>query len=207
MARPIVSDPSAGETIGAIAEGLLAGAPARFALVGLSMGGIVALEMWRRAPERITHLALLDTTPHADRPERRALRLEQIAKVEAGFLREVLVESMKPLYLARRNRGNALLLQSIADQAITLGPEVFRRQSLALRDRPDSLATLPQIDCPSLVLCGREDQLCPVEDHVMMAGAMPRADLVVLADCGHLSAMEEPEAVTSAIIRLLHRRA
>jgi pimeloyl-ACP methyl ester carboxylesterase len=202
-----VADLSTSDSIAGMADAVLASAPARFALVGLSMGGIVALELWRRARERITHLALLDTTPHADKPQRRELRLEQIAKVETGRLKDVLIESMKPLYLARRNRGNTRLLQSIVDQALALGPAAFRRQSLALRDRASSVELLPSIDCPSLVLCGREDELCTVEVHASMADAMPRADLVVLAECGHLSTMEEPAAVTAALRRLLRRTA
>jgi pimeloyl-ACP methyl ester carboxylesterase len=168
------------------------------------MGGIVALEIWRQASERVTHLALLDTTCYADRPERRELRLEQIARVETGGLREV-TASLKPLYLSNRNRNDSGLLQAILDMGLSLGADVFRRQSLALRDRRDNSETLPTIDCPALVLCGREDQLCPVEWHAMMANAIPHADLVVLADCGHLSAMEEPEAVTAALQRLLRR--
>jgi pimeloyl-ACP methyl ester carboxylesterase len=203
----VVGDLTRSATVEELAADVLASAPARFALVGLSMGGIVAFEIWRRARERVTHLALLDTTPHPDKPQRRELRLEQIAQVETGRLRDVLVESMKPLYLARRNRGNRRLLQSIVDQALSLGPDVFRRQSLALRDRADSTATLPTIDCPALVLCGREDELCPLEWHAAMAAAMPRADLVVLAECGHLSTMEEPGAVTAALKRLLRRPA
>lgn len=205
-AQVVVGDLSRGESVADLATQVLADAPPRFALVGLSMGGIVALEVWRRARERVTHLALLDTTPHADKPQRRELRMEQIAKVETGRLRDVLIESMKPLYLARKNRGNRRLLQSIVDQAVGLGADVFRRQSLALRDRPDSVATLPTIDCPALVLCGREDELCPVEWHVAMAHAMPRADLAVIAECGHLSTMEEPGAVTAALKRLLRRK-
>jgi pimeloyl-ACP methyl ester carboxylesterase len=204
-AHVAVADLSKDDTIDGLADRVLAGAPSRFALVGLSMGGIVALAMWRRAPERISHLALLDTTPYADRPARQALRLEEIARVEAGHLRDVLVDSMKPRYLARRHRTNRALLQSIVDQALALGPDVFRRQSLALRERPDSVATLATIDCPSVVLCGREDELCPVESHVTMAASMPRADLTVLSGCGHLAPMEEPKAVTAALGHLLRR--
>lgn len=200
-----VGDITRSESIGNLAADVLRDAPPRFALAGLSMGGIVAFEIWRRARERVTHFALLDTTPYADPTHRRALRLEQIAAVETGGLREVLVNSMKPLYLARRNRGNRRLLSSILDMALANGPEVFRRQSLALRDRQDSTATLAGIDCPSLVLCGREDELCSVEFHTTMAAAMPRAELIVLAECGHLSAMEEPAAVSAALKRLLRR--
>lgn len=201
----ITADITRSATIAAIADDVLKDAPPRFALVGLSMGGIVALEIWRRARERVTHLALLDTTPYADSHERRALRLEQIAAVETGQLREVLVDSLKPRYLARKNRGNRRLLRAILEMALANGPEVFRRQSLALRDRVDSVATLSTIDCPSLVLCGREDELCSVDFHATMAAAMPGADLLVLAGCGHLSAMEEPAAVTGALRRLLRR--
>jgi pimeloyl-ACP methyl ester carboxylesterase len=169
------------------------------------MGGIVAFEIWRRAGDRVTHLALLDTTPYTDAPERQEVRLEQIAMAEAGKLRELMVTSMKPLYLARKNRGNRRLVKRILDMALTAGPEVFRRQSLALRNRPASTATLATITCPALVLCGREDALCPVDVHATMAAAMPRADLQVLADCGHLSTMEEPAAVATALRRLLRR--
>ncbi len=200
-----VADLSGHDSIAAMAAHVLAAAPARFALVGLSMGGSVALELWRRARDRITHLALLDTTPHEDRADRRELRLEQIARAETGGLKDLLVDSLKPRYLARRNRGNRRLLTSIVDQGLALGPDVFRRQSLALRDRGSSVDLLPSIDCPSLVLCGREDELCSVDVHVRMADAMPKADLVVLADCGHLSTMEAPGTVTAALKRLLRR--
>lgn len=203
----VVGDTTGADSIAALADAILHRAPPRFALVGLSMGGIVALEMWRRAHERITHVALLDTTPYADAPQRRELRLEQIAQVEQGALRDVLVGSMKPLYLAKKNRANAELLRGILEMGLDLGPEVFRRQSLALRERTDSLATLATIGCPALVLCGREDALCPPAFHATMAEAMPRADLVVLAECGHLSPLEEPEAVTAALRRLLARAA
>jgi pimeloyl-ACP methyl ester carboxylesterase len=200
----VVGDLTRSVSISDLAEDVLREAPPQFGLVGLSMGGIVALEIWRRAPERVTHIGLLDTTAYADRPERRELRLEQIAKAEMGGLREV-TTTMKALYLANRNRGNSQLLQEILDMGLALGSEVFRRQSLALRDRRDSTELLPTISCPALVLCGREDQLCPVEWHVAMANSIPRADLVVLAECGHLSAMEEPEIVTNALQHLLRR--
>jgi pimeloyl-ACP methyl ester carboxylesterase len=201
----IEGDITGARSIGALAARLLANAPPRFAVVGLSLGGIIALELWRRACERITHLALLDTTPHAESATRQARRAEEIAVANGGGLRNLLVESFKPRYLARRNRGDGDLLGRILEMGLRAGTRVFEDQSLALRDRPDSVATLPTIDCPSLVLCGREDELCPPQWHAEMALAMPRADLVVLADCGHLTPMEEPDAVTHALLRLLRR--
>jgi pimeloyl-ACP methyl ester carboxylesterase len=202
----IVADLTRSSSIGQLAADVLRDAPPQFALIGLSMGGIVALEIWRRAPERVTQMGLLNTTAYADRPERRELRLEQIARVETGGLREV-TASMKTLYLAKKNRGDQRLLQDIMDMGLDLGADVFRRQSLALRERSDNTDLLATITCPTLVLCGREDQLCPVDWHIAMANSIPRADLVILSECGHLSAMEEPDAVTAALIHLLRRPA
>lgn len=165
----------------------------------------LAPQLEGQAPQRITHLALLDTTPYTDGPERQALRLEQVAQVEQGRLREIMVGSLKPLYLAAQHRGDQRLLGPLLEMAGDLGAEVFRRQSLALRDRPDSTPILTQITCPTLVLCGREDALCPVAYHEAMASAIPNADLQVLSGCGHLSPMERPEAVTAALRELLRR--
>jgi pimeloyl-ACP methyl ester carboxylesterase len=201
-----VGDLTQDDSIATMATRALAGAPARFAVIGLSMGGIVALELWRRARARISHLALLDTTPYADHPERRELRRQQMQEVETGRLREVVVDSLKPRYLAGQHRSNRNLLARILDMALELGPAVFRRQSVALMNRVDSDAMLQTIDCPTLVLCGREDELCPPEVHEHMARGIPRADLVVLPDCGHLSPMESPAEVASSICRLLERR-
>lgn len=201
-----VGDLTQDDSIATMAARVLAGAPARFAVIGLSMGGIVALELWRRARARISHLALLDTTPYADRPERRELRRQQMLEVEAGGLREVVVDSLKPRYLAGQHRNNRGLLARILDMALELGPAVFHRQSVALMNRADSSTTLPTIDCPALALCGSEDELCPPEVHEHMARAIPRAELVVLSGCGHLSPMESPAEVATAICRLLERR-
>lgn len=200
-----LADLTAHASVEALATSVLREAPASFALVGLSMGGIVALEIVRRSPERVTHLALLDTTPLADSPSRGALRLEHMAQVEAGELRQVIATSMQPLYLAARNRQRHALLSEILEMGLDMGPETFLRQSRALSDRRDSRDSLAEIGCPTLVLCGREDQLCPVMLHVEMATAIPRANLVVLSDAGHLSSMECPEEVTAQIEILLER--
>jgi pimeloyl-ACP methyl ester carboxylesterase len=200
-----VGDITRSNSIEQLARDVLADAPPRFALVGLSMGGIVALELYRRAPERITHIALLDTTPNADLPDRSELRLQQIAAVERGELPALLKSSLAPQYLAARNREATALLRPILQMGMDLGPAVFRSQSLALRSRRDNRDLLPAIDCPALVLCGREDRLCPVDVHLEMAASIPRADLTVLSGTGHLSTMEAPEAVTGALQQLLRR--
>ena len=186
----------------ALAAHALAEAPERFAMAGLSMGGILAFEIWRQAPERVTHMALLDTNPHAEALERRSSRLEQIHTAIAGGLRELAIESLKPLYLAEAHRDDQRLLDTILDMALDLGPEVFKRQSLALRDRADSVPTLATIDCPTLVLCGAEDRLCPVAHHEFMAERIPHARLVVVENCGHMSTLEQPEVVTKELKQL-----
>jgi pimeloyl-ACP methyl ester carboxylesterase len=203
--HPSVADLTRADSVEALAEQVLARAPSRFALVGLSMGGIVAMEIYRRAPERVVRLALLDTTPYADRPDRSALRMEQLAAVERGELAGVMRESMKPLYLAECHRRNRPLLESIMDMGLRLGAEVFKRQTLALRDRPDNFAVLATVRCPTLILCGREDRLCPPETHVSMAQAVQCADLLMLSGTGHLSPLEAPDRVGAALKDLMER--
>ncbi len=190
------------DSITEMARSVLQDAPDRFAMVGLSMGGILAFEIWRQAADRVTHFALLDTNPHAESPERQTVRLQQIAEAASGRLRELATESLKPLYLAKAHREDEELLGAILDMAMDLGPDVFRTQSLALRGRIDSVPTLPSITCPTIVMCGDEDILCPVAYHELMAAEIPHAQLRVIENCGHLSSLEQPQAVTSALNKL-----
>lgn len=198
-----VADLGQHDTVEGMARHVLATAPPTFALAGLSMGGIVAFEILRRAPDRITHLALMDTNPHPDAPERRSLRLQQIDDVLAGHLREVAVDGLKPLYLATANREDADLLELILDMALDLGPAVFERQSRALAARVDSVPSLSAIDCPTLVLCGEEDMLCPMDYHTLMAQRIPGARLDIVPGSGHLPSLEQPAHVTRALESLL----
>ena len=191
------------ESVEAIASQVLRDAPGRFVVAGLSMGGIVAMEMWRQAPERIERMALLDTNFRADAPERKVIRDRQISDVAGGELEAVLRDELKPNYLADCHRGNLALLDEVLAMGLSLGSEVFRRQSLALRDRPDSTDTLPTISCPTLVLCGDEDRLCPPDLHREMAEQIPGAQLEIIPQCGHLSTMEQPAAVTTALVNWL----
>ncbi|MEM1110438.1 MAG: alpha/beta fold hydrolase [Pseudomonadota bacterium] len=200
-----VGDITRGCSVPALAEHVLAEAPERFALAGLSMGGIVALEIWRQQPERVSRLALLDTNHLADPSERQALRNDQIARVLNGELMPILREELKPNYLASVHRGNTGLLDEVMAMGVELGATVFERQSIALRDRPDSGLTLGTINRPTLVLCGDEDQLCPPERHRAMAALLPDPELVVIQQCGHLATLEQPAAVTQALSNWLQR--
>ena len=187
-----------GERIEEIASDLLDSLPARFALAGSGMGGIVAMELLRRAPDRVIRIALLDTNPLTETPVLAANREPQIVRARSGRLAEVMRDEIRPNYLAEGpHRGEVLDLAM--DMAMTLGPEVFIRQSRALQRRKDQQATLRKIKVPTLVLCGAEDALCPVKRHEFMAELIPYATLRVIDGAGHLPTLEQPDAVTDAL--------
>ena len=189
-------------TMSALATEVLAHAPPRFALAGLSMGGIVAMEVLRQAPDRVDRLALLDTNPRAESPEMQARRAPQITRVRAGGLVEVMRDEMKPNYLADGpNKGS--LLDLCLEMALHLGPDAFINQSLALRDRPDQQENLRHFDGPALVLSGREDRLCPLERHELMHGLLPNSTLTIIEGAGHLPTLEKPNETTAALARWL----
>jgi pimeloyl-ACP methyl ester carboxylesterase len=187
-----------GERIEEIASGLLDQLPARFALAGLSMGGIVAMELLRRAPDRITRIALMDTNPLAETPPVAAAREPQIVGVRTGRLEQVMREEMKPHYLAP-GPHRAEVLDLVMDMALTLGADTFVRQSRALQRRRDQQGTLRKCKVPTLVLCGAHDALCPVKRHTFMAELIPYAKLVVLENAGHLPTLETPAETTQAL--------
>ena len=200
----LVGDLTADDNVAAMARRVLATAPQRFALLGLSMGGIIAFEILRQAPERVARLALLDTNPLPESEDRSSARLEVMRIVAAGGLQSVVTERLKPAYLASANRDERPLLELIVDMALKLGPAVFDRQARALLERPDSRELLNDIRVPTLVLCGREDALCPVAVHEAMAAAIPGATLVIVDEAGHLPTLERPAAVNAAVRRWLH---
>lgn len=140
-----------GERIEEIASGLLDQLPLRFALAGLSMGGIVAMEILRRAPDRITRLALMDTNPLAETPQVAAAREPQIVAARTGRMLDVMREEMKPNYLAPCPQRQDVL-DLVMDMADALGPEVFVRQSRALQRRRDQQEVLRKCKVPALVL-------------------------------------------------------
>ncbi|MDW3222959.1 MAG: alpha/beta fold hydrolase [Paracoccaceae bacterium] len=187
-----------GERIEEIASGLLDQLPQRFALAGLSMGGIVAMEILRRAPDRVTRIAFLDTNPLAETPQIAAAREPQIVAARTGRMLDVMREEMKPKYLAPGPNQQAILAL-VMDMAVALGPEVFVRQSRALQRRRDQQSTLRKCKVPALVLCGRHDALCPVKRHELMSELIPYATLCVLEDSGHLPVLEQPSETTQAL--------
>lgn len=171
----------------------------RFNLLGLSMGGIVAMAMVGLAPQRVIRLALLDTNYKSDSIERIAIRNRQISDVQAGQLRHVITEEMKPNYLAKSHRKNQALLNLLINMAMDMGDEIFITQSIALRDRADQTQALQNYSGPSLVLCGDEDTLCPPSQHIQMAECLSHSTFSMIKNCGHLSTLEQPGAVNIAL--------
>lgn len=197
--RTVIAAPIGGaDSVERIADDLLGQLPPRFALAGLSMGGIVAMELLRQAPGRVSRLALMDTNPLAEKPAVSAARLPQMEAVRAGRLIQVMRDEMKPNYLAPGTQQQEVL-RLVLDMAQTLGPQVFLRQSNALITRPDQTETLRACKVPALVLCGKYDALCPVERHQMMADLLPDSRLVVLEQSGHLPCLEQPDETLAAL--------
>ena len=181
-----------------MAQSVLQSAPPQFALAGLSMGGIVAMEIMRHAPERVTHLALIATNPKAEDPAVSANRERQKAQVRQGHLRAVLRDEMKPNYLAD-SAHKADILDLCMTMAMQLGPEAFLNQSEALASRPDQQDNLKLVTVPSLILCGKEDRLCPLDRHVLLAQLICGARLEIIDGAGHLPTLEQPEATNTAL--------
>ncbi|MEL6661913.1 MAG: alpha/beta hydrolase [Pseudomonadota bacterium] len=197
-----IGDLTGAASIERMASQTLKRAPKHFALIGLSMGAIVAFEMMRQAPERVTHLALLNTTARADAAG--AARKQQLKRVSAGELDMVLREDLKPQYLAPANRVPRIL-DVLDAMGRSLGEEVFVKQTMALSVRRDAFDVLERITCPSLVLAGAEDRVCPVDRHEEIVEGIAGATLEVIPECGHISTLEAPDRVKEALDALLAR--
>lgn len=194
----LVADHRQDDAMAQIARRILNEAPARFALVGLSMGGYLALEMLRQAPQRIAKVALLDTAARADTPEQSARRDGLIELARTGRFAEV-NQALWPILVHPGRQSDAALRRVVDQMAEDTGPEAFIRQQSALKGRPDYRPGLAAIRCPALVLVGEGDALTPPDRSEEIAAGIPGARLVEVADCGHLSTLEQPEAVNEAL--------
>jgi pimeloyl-ACP methyl ester carboxylesterase len=201
-----VADTRRDETTAAIAERLLASAPERFALVGLSMGGYIAFEVMRQAPERVRALALISTSARPDTPEQLAGREVQQRLVGEGKFNQ-LVEAAFPLLVAAENQGRPELADFWRQMAREVGPEAFSRQLRAIAARADSRPLLSTITCPSAVIHGTADRLIPVENGAEIAASIPGVVATFLDGVGHLAPVEAPEALRAALSAWLERAA
>jgi pimeloyl-ACP methyl ester carboxylesterase len=197
---PVIADVIGDGSMSEMARSVLetASPAGRFALAGLSMGGYVALEVMRVAPERVARLALLDTSARTDTPEQTAARRALIWLAQNGRFDEV-PRGLLPREVHPGRLEDERLVSTVFGMANAVGPEAFVRQEEAIIGRQDSRGDLPNITCPTLVLCGREDALTPLHLHEEMASLIPTSRLRVIEECGHLSTLERPEAVTAAL--------
>jgi pimeloyl-ACP methyl ester carboxylesterase len=194
-----IADHKRDDSMAAIARRILASAPPRFALAGLSMGGYIAFEIMRQAPERVAKLALLDTGARSETPEQTERRKAVIALAKAGRYAEV-ADIAFPIYVHHNRHQDMALKGLVRAMAEDTGMEAFLRQQQAIMSRPDSRPGLSAIKCPTLVLVGDDDQATPPELSREIAAGIPGARLVVIADSGHLSTLEQPERVTEALV-------
>jgi pimeloyl-ACP methyl ester carboxylesterase len=183
----------------AIARRILAEAPPRFALAGHSMGGYIAFEIMRQAPDRIVKLALINTQARPDTPEATARRRGQIARAQAGEYHTVLDE-LFPGFVHPSRRDDASLRQLVHEMGDDIGADAFVRQQNAVIGRADSRPTLARINCPTLVLTGDEDNTISNSLSVEMADSIRAAKLTILPDCGHLPQVEQPQATAEAMV-------
>ena len=186
-------------SISAMASAVLAKINGPIIPVGFSMGGIVALEMARQAPERIKGMVLIDTNTSADLPERAAQRPIQQTRVRIGEMATIIADELKPAYLAASNRDDETLKQLLFDMAIELGEDVFLAQSEALRTRHDLGPVLDTFEGPVAVMCGAEDRLCPPAWHEAMADRAMNAQLTIIPGAGHMLPLEQPVAFSAAL--------
>ena len=199
-----IADISNFSSVRELASDVLNKAPKIFSLLGHSMGGIVAMEIYSQEPNRIEKLILMDTNPKAELDEVKLKREPQIREVNKGKLLEVMRDEMKPNYLAESENKRSVL-NICMDMALSLGPDVFINQSRALQSRLDQQNTIQSIKIPVLILCGSEDKLCPVERHEMMHNMITDSGLKIIKNAGHMPTLEQPRETTEAIKEWLMR--
>lgn len=192
------------DSLGGMADELLANTPARFTLIGLSLGGYLAFEVIRRQLQRLERLVLMDTTAVADHPERSAGRHADIAKVSEGGI-EALIPELPARWLHPAHVQRADLRNLMSEMARSIGARGQFNQQAAMLGRPDSHEDLARVRVPTLVMCGRNDPVTPVPDHEAMAAKIPGARLEIIEDCGHLSTIEQPDAVNRVLIDWLRK--
>ncbi|HEX3972669.1 MAG TPA: alpha/beta fold hydrolase [Stellaceae bacterium] len=199
IAQPWIADVTRDDSMTAMARRVLAEAPpGRFALAGLSMGGYVAQAIVREAPERVERLALLDTSAMADTPEQTVRRRGLIDLAEKGDFKGV-TPRLLPLFVHPDRLSDKALTDDVMAMTERVGKDAFLRQQRAIMGRPDNRPNLATIHCPSVVICGRQDQMTPLLWSQEIAASIPGAQLEIIEDCGHLTTMERPWETSVAL--------
>lgn len=194
-----VVDHSSSDDLRKVAENIIANIKGRFSLMGLSYGGIIAFEIWRQAPEKINKLILMNTNHRKPSDQTRANQQRFLGMSALGEFNEITTDFLKDAMLHPKHAQNKALRETVLQMAINTGKEAFFRQIKAQLNRPDSSPDLPNIKCPSLVITGRQDQVCTPAIHEEIARLIPNAQLEIVEECGHLSTLEQPLQVNQII--------
>ncbi len=197
--RPVTIAPvCAGDRIEEIASGLLSSLPSKFALCGHGMGGAIALELFRRAPERVIRLALIGTNPLSDTPQEAADREPRMIGAKSGRFESLLEQDILPRHVGSGPmRGHAIA--ELHEMALSLGSDIYARQERAMQRRRDQQGTLRRITQPTLVLAGSEDQIVPLKRQEFLAELIPYAKMSIVQGVGHMVMLEDPESTTEAL--------
>jgi pimeloyl-ACP methyl ester carboxylesterase len=191
-------------TLPEMARALLAEHPGGLVLCGASMGGMIAFEALRQAPQRLRGLCLAGTSARPDSPEVAALRANAFALIDAGQYEEMITFNVPFSFHADRLDDRALV-DAYLDMLRRAGPQELVRQNVAVAARADSRPLLPAIRCPTLVLCGDADVVTTLEASREIAQGVPDAEFELIARCGHMLTMERPQEVNAALGAWLDR--
>jgi pimeloyl-ACP methyl ester carboxylesterase len=176
--------------------------PPKFTLIGLSMGGILAMEIIKKVPERVMKIVLMDTNYKSETSEIKSRRLPQIQLVNEGLLEDVMCQQIKNNYL-RKDKQNQEIFDLCLSMANDLGKEIFINQSTALANRKDYKSTLKNIKIPSLIICGEYDRLCPIKVHMEMESLIENSTLEIIPDAAHLPTLEQPAYLNKILCKWL----
>lgn len=198
----LVADTMQDDTLGAMADRVLANAPDRFVMAGLSMGGMIAMEVMARAPGRVAGALLMDTDPNAARPKENEYRTKMMERVRAEGL-HVFVDQFTPRLYGHSAEVSAMHLEDARAMMGAMPLDVFYRQSNALMTRRDMLPLMANVSCPVTVIVGSEDVICPPVVHRSLADSLPNSTYVEIPRCGHIASLEAPEDVNAALAALL----
>ncbi|GAM62898.1 beta-ketoadipate enol-lactone hydrolase [Vibrio ishigakensis] len=194
------------DSMQAMAKKVLDETPQQFVLGGLSMGGILAFEVYRQAPDRVKGLILMDTNAADEKPEVSVKRDALVERAENGEFEAITPEVLMPVLIHESRLLDAELTQRVSQMAENIGLDAFKAHAKALATRPDQRPLLSDITCPTLVITGKQDALCPMANHLLMAEHISDVSLHVIPECGHLSSMEKPPEVASIVSDWLERK-
>lgn len=194
----IIPDITQDVSVKEMAERILNNVSGSFSLAGLSLGGIVAMEIMKEAPERVNKLALLDTNPYPPTKEQVELWNNQQKQLQAGGFEQMVSEQFLPSAVFQEHAGESVK-EVIRQMSKDVGEEGFFKQLEANKTRPGAVDVLSAVKCPALVLAGRQDALCGPSMQEDLAKKIPNAKLVLIDQCGHLSPLDQPEAVTAVL--------